>query len=91
MIFMDILESSFPISPLVVKRWHKNFDKASFYAFKKFLLDLSSWFVSPIDSIWSPQTSLQSNYGRLIPIDLQSYILKSQTLFHIAQFGAMMR
>ncbi len=60
MIFMDILESSFPISPLVVKRWPKNFDRASFYAFKKILLDLSSWFVSPIDSIWSP-TNKASN------------------------------
>ncbi len=36
------------------------------------------------------QMGLQSNCGNIIWMDHQSYLLKSQALFHIAQLGAMM-
>jgi hypothetical protein len=38
-----------------------------------------------------PQMGLQSNCANLISMDHQSSLLESQALFHIAQFGAMMR
>jgi hypothetical protein len=40
---------------------------------------------------WVWQKGLQSNYGKLLRMDLQSCLLGFPTLFHITQFGAMMQ
>jgi polyhydroxyalkanoate synthesis regulator protein len=38
-----------------------------------------------------PWKGLQSNYGKLMEMVLESFLLKSLTLFDIAQFRAMMQ
>ncbi len=78
------------------KGWSKTLVRHIDMHIFRFFVDSFGWpmmyyKVSPIDSIWSSSRHLQSNYGKLMPMDFQSYLLRSLIMFHIAQFGAMMR